>query len=613
LLKAIEEEHVVVLTDDKRNLSKESRFYDFQSFTLSDPPPYEYSKDRHSPTAEKERAISQLEASEPRRQLIQKLEKLMFDGAPTEPNVVLETAQSLFSEGDSEARSALLATIHRFAQDVEREIQRHPQLFHAARTASETKKVPVWLITSQDIRDLAVFGWGQAEMFRPAITQLFATYRNALTENRLSRLANEDGDLTQVALDNVQFEALYGRPPWLVLNETFEAASLDLSLDPLTGPRLTDFTPVLRKRSTQQPLNFGELSSGEKVLVSLAMSVYQRSDTRQTLTRPSLLLLDEIDATLHPEMAKQAVDATVNGIVNGMGVPVIMTTHSATTVAFAPEGSVYVMERGTGLSKSSQLRAINTLFYGVRTVQVLLNATRTVLVESPDDEALYEMAYDALKSSLGSELSLEFRSTGIRTSKGDVNTGCDRVIEQIAFYEKTGRLVTFGLVDWDGHHKPSGHLRVLGCEERNGIENVILDPLLLACLIVRRFPTKFADLGLTERIEFIPFLASNLHQLQAVVDCVAARIFGGAIKARSVVTYYGAFQLRVDTRCLVRDDHEYAELVIKAFPYFKDITRGRGALKLMESVVDQLMRDESRRFIPMALVSAFTDIINYSD
>ncbi len=93
-------------------------------------------------------------------------------------------------------------------------------------------------------------------------------------------------------------------------------------------------------------VDYNSLSSGEQAIVQFVIWSYGQ-DFRGN--RLNTMVLDEPDAHLHPSMCKMMVEIfseisskKENG---GGGIRIIITTHSPSTVAFAPEGSLYIMQR----------------------------------------------------------------------------------------------------------------------------------------------------------------------------------------------------------------------------------------------------------------------------
>lgn len=93
-------------------------------------------------------------------------------------------------------------------------------------------------------------------------------------------------------------------------------------------------------------IDYNSLSSGEQAIVQFVIWSYGQ-DFRGN--RLNTMVLDEPDAHLHPSMCKMMVDIftemSAKKEMGGGGIRIIMTTHSPSTVAFTPEGSLFVMQR----------------------------------------------------------------------------------------------------------------------------------------------------------------------------------------------------------------------------------------------------------------------------
>lgn len=113
-------------------------------------------------------------------------------------------------------------------------------------------------------------------------------------------------------------------------------------------------------------IDFSSLSSGERILMALVASVYKSSSDGNF---PDLLLLDEVDASLHPSMMRNMLDVIKN-IFLTKNVKVIIVTHSPTTIALAPEESIYVMNTSgdSRIEKKSKSSALTILTDGFATL-----------------------------------------------------------------------------------------------------------------------------------------------------------------------------------------------------------------------------------------------------
>src|SRR6185437_10189202 len=96
------------------------------------------------------------------------------------------------------------------------------------------------------------------------------------------------------------------------------------------------------------------------------------------------------------------------------GIKVILATHSPSTVALAPEESLYTISR-TGdprLKRTSQDEALKHLMVGLPTLSIRDENRRQAFVESEHDETSYQQLFRLLKDKLNTPFSLEFIASG---------------------------------------------------------------------------------------------------------------------------------------------------------------------------------------------------------
>jgi len=108
------------------------------------------------------------------------------------------------------------------------------------------------------------------------------------------------------------------------------------------------------------------LSSGEQILFALALCLFKgKSDN----IFPKLLLLDEVDATLHPSMIENLLHV-IHEVLLKKGTKVILATHSPTTIALAQEKSVFVInnEGQKRVEKRPKKEALEILTQGYMTI-----------------------------------------------------------------------------------------------------------------------------------------------------------------------------------------------------------------------------------------------------
>lgn len=201
------------------------------------------------------------------------------------------------------------------------------------------------------------------------ISDVFVEYfsirdKNAFREFKSERYGQE---LSYYTKD--EFAEIYGPPPWELINKIIkEIGGLDYSF---TYPKVLNenekFSTQLKRESDEVEIELENLSSGEQTILALVASVFAYHTNSQF---PKLVLLDEVDASLHPSMTKVFLE-TIQSVLVDAGVKVILVTHSPTTVALAPEDSIYALNREEDkeLSKLSRSKAIEILTDGFATLE----------------------------------------------------------------------------------------------------------------------------------------------------------------------------------------------------------------------------------------------------
>lgn len=445
--------------------------------------------------------------------------------------------------------------------------------------------------------------WG-TDQFHFDLATLFGRYRDRYLRNRLQRLTDEEQGTTK-ALSQEAFFKAFGRPPWTSLNETFAAFRLPYEV---TAPEQNDYSPVsfsLRKVGSGEQVHTSNLSSGERVLLQFAISSYQHDDGMTNINRPKLLLLDELDAPLHPEMVHRWLRAISEALVAGQGIHCILTTHSPTTVALAPEDALYEMRDGqSGLTKVSKQDALNKLTFGVPTLSIDYSGRRQVFTESDTDAAIYERVYSLIKARIECARELNFLSTGMRNKDGgEINSGCTVVTNIVHSLNEAGNQSVYGIVDWDGSATSTDRVRVIAEGSHDGIENLLLDPLLI-CLLL--FKERKAPEGLTdiERLAGADTLAAA--DLQRMVDAIQNKVVTTGSGLLASVTYLDGATANVLQDYLIMDDHMLEDRLRAAFPLLRKWSN-RGALVM--AVVDEVLT-EHRGFCPAPLKVMFEGVAN---
>lgn len=469
---------------------------------------------------------------------------------------------------------------------------------------------PLYMISDKEIEYNIPTAWGVSDLFEQSFARVFVAYRNEHLRNRLELLRLHEGASDARALDSEAFALKYGVPPWDFLDEIMQSAGLDFEVNKPDLTSYADYHPTLTKKSTDQRVPFDSLSSGEKVLMSFATCLYHAGDQRQTVTFPKVLLLDEVDAPLHPSMSRTLIQAVKDTLVKKFEIKVIATTHSPSTVAMAAEEDVFVMRDGEpGVFKTSKDAALKILTSGVPTLSLSFEGRRQVFVESQKDAAIYDKVYQCLRPFLDSERSLSFLATGTRSGSGDQGTGCDQVRTITKLLREAGNNSVYGVIDWDGVNCSNEYLKVLAMGKRDGLENTLLDPVLLVLTLHKFHRERLSELLLSSDVSFSDLISMCARDWQPVVDRVQQLILDLDPNdfQRTQAEYMGGLKLELSEQFLTIDDHELERQMLAKLPELHHLDkRFHGLPSFMAS---QVIWD-APELVPSAFGELFNDLLS---
>ncbi len=251
---------------------------------------------------------------------------------------------------------------------------------------------------------------------------------------------------------------------------------------------------------------------------------------------PDILLLDEIDATLHPSMIKNLLKVIEN-IFLAKGVKVIFTTHSPTTVALASNDSIYVMKKDglNRIQKTLKEKAIKILTEGIPTLSIKIENRKQVFVESEYDKKYYDNIYQILSKELNPEISLTFIESGkskIDKNGTPINTS-NQVQQIVSTLRDNGNHLVFGIIDWDmgvdkgNKNAKNEGVKILGERKGYAIENFILNPISIAMLLaIDKQIDNIIKIDGIESIKIRDFPNYNLETLQKISNKIVEKILG---------------------------------------------------------------------------------------
>jgi hypothetical protein len=331
-----------------------------------------------------------------------------------------------------------------------------------------------------------------------------------------------------------------GSPPWEVVNDALRTAGFPYEVvSPLETDLIDTYTLRVRDIGTGVVIDAIDLSSGEKVILQVVLWLFTAGKDG---LMPKLLLLDEPDAHLHPSMTTQFLDTLVEVLVKRHGIRVIMTTHSPSTVALAPEGSVFRLERGaTSVQPASRTEMISVLTAGLITVA---RTSKFCFVEDEDDVAFYEIVYGILTDygpskdpmALNPGIPIAFIPASVGKGVNKQSGGKTVVEKWVEKLDAEPLSSTFhGIIDRDNANLGGPRLFVLG---RYSFENYLLDPVnLLALMLENGSAPPIPGLTITPGDEH-RLRSLSPQELQLVVDTVC-----GLMEASTAVLAGGEARL----------------------------------------------------------------------
>lgn len=326
------------------------------------------------------------------------------------------------------------------------------------------------------------------ELFSSQVASIFKLYHIRLIENKFNDFLNKSDGQHLKVLTEEEFEKQYGPKPWDLINGMLSRAGLPYQVNHPDGSKKElDFNLHLSDVNSGTEIQVNDLSTGEKVLMSLALSVY---NTKEESARPDVLLIDEPDAALHPEFSRVLVDAIEEFIVKEAKVKVIITTHSPLTVALAPEECIYLMNKESGKPvKISKQQAVSVLTKDLDNIRLTFENRRQVFVESQYDVQYYNRIIPLIEEDIPTV-------PQFLPPKKSNGSNCDEVSSIVNALRGLGNDLVYGIKDYDNKNHSSSFILVLGENKRYAIDNYVFDPIYVAFLLIREGILKTDGLGL---------------------------------------------------------------------------------------------------------------------
>lgn len=455
-------------------------------------------------------------------------------------------------------------------------------------------------ITESDVYNNMTFAENNnGSLFFSQCAMIFKAYHIRWTKNKFNKFLLSEEEVEGLTfLSDDEFLKRNGPPPWELINEILAKANLPYEFpSPSLGDTDLAYNLKLVDKFTGTDISVNDLSSGEKVLMSLALAIY---NSREGGARPELLLLDEPDAPLHPEYSRLLIETVIETIVERTGVKVVMTTHSPATVAMAPDNSVFEISRDVKIpTMVSNSRAVAILTQGIGFLRVSYEKRRQIFVESKYDVIYFEKLFDALAR----KHMYSYQPVFMEPHSGTSN--CSDVMAIVDKLRLAGNDLVWGIVDFDGENRSKDAILVLGENKRYAIENYLLDPIYVVLSLIRYRKATYLDFGVSTRITYPE--AANLTQseCQTLIDNFIVKI-GFTLDNLITVSLENGYKLNYPQSFLMCQGHSYESLIQDRVPELRAISRGRGDSSLKLGLAEVIA--EFPQFIPVEIGELFASM-----
>ncbi|MCT8341265.1 ATP-binding protein [Flavobacteriaceae bacterium TK19130] len=422
------------------------------------------------------------------------------------------------------------------------------------------------------------------KLFESRLEYVFYNYAKRRDQNRRLYFDKQvDGDSNDSISDKDFVEKF--PPPWESINQILLAHNMSFQFQ---GIDKKEFSPEIKvsfqliKTTVQKNISLQHLSSGEKVILGLIIKLFTSQYYQNKLILPDLIILDEPDAHLHPEMSKLLIEVLHDTFVNKLGIDVFMVTHSPSTIALSPDNSIYELKNvpKTTLKKIEKAEALEILTGNLPTLSIDYQNHKQVFVESPTDVRYYQTLFNKLNQYKNYPFKLYF----ISNSYGKGN--CNQVITIVNSIRTSGNKTAFGIIDWDLKNEASTYVKVHGALKRYSIENYIYDPIYILILLMDLKANRiYKELELEETFNQYNLMNSNQEFLQKLTDWFFNKYYlefnvsKSKKNDKTSITYLNGMEIQIPKWYLSTKGHDLELNIKKLFNSLENKFRSEGHLQ----------------------------------
>jgi energy-coupling factor transporter ATP-binding protein EcfA2 len=510
-----------------------------------------------------------------------------------------------------------------------------PQIAQIASHASQALGKDINGLSGEDIADFfsgaGFTPWGSLN-----VTRTVLAYWDRIEINDYNEFLNERRGMNIPHWTPDEFKARFGPPPWDMLNDVL-SKTLDgrYHFEVPTQSNIENYEGRLYRSADGVVVDPAWLSSGEKVLMWLCLIMYATQSARETEPPPRIVLLDEPDSALHPQMV-QKLHTVLRNIADTFGTNIIFTTHSPTSVALFDAGQIWQVSEHT-LLEIDKDTAISELLIGLDQVHIHYTKCRQVYVESHIDEDIYQRLFLALRrwgKGISEHTALSFIPAAPKFASENIREIVTKTLGVIDS-NRTGALINAlnglgndvqvigavealnaqngvpvrGIIDWDTKNRPSSHIYVHGENLFYSMENAILNPLTLGFYLLHNFSSKVepSSYGLNNGFDLIT-LYDDVKCWQSIVDGVTRRVLKESdVKHDIECNFLAGGKVYFDKRYAHMNGHELEDRLKQndVYPFFKKFGKNT---TLMQDVIEKGIKTSKGRTMPMSFVELFNTI-----
>lgn len=504
---------------------------------------------------------------------------------------------------------------------------------HVALRASQALNKDINSLAEEDIADFFSDGALMA-MGSLNVAATMRTYWDRVEQNELYEFRNiKYGEKNSYWLPH-EFQARFGPPPWEIFNDFLRVVlGGRYQVEVPTRQNIAGYSAQIYRSDDGLIIDPVWLSSGEKVLMWLCLSMFVSNSGRMA-DPPKLLLLDEPDAALHPQMV-QNLHMVLKDISSRFNSGVIFTTHSPTSVALF-DGPIWQVSEHD-LVDIAKDAAIGELLVGLDQVSIHYTKCRQVYVESHNDEDIYAELFGYLRSwnkGIAKHISLSFIPATpklapqnikdlLKTYLGDQDAAkveqfvqalngqgnCVQVIGAVESLTAEDGVPVHGIIDWDLVNKASSYIHVLGSDLFYSIESAVLNPLTLGFYLLHNFPSQIdaCEFGLPDGFDLMSLYNDGPH-LQSIVDAVTKRVLKvDAVNHDVECVFLHGLRVHFDRRYVHMNGHDLENRLKEndKYPFLKAMAKR--PILLMD-VVQRGIGTSYGRTMPVAFSNLFSEI-----